>query len=221
MTHLILVFIPVFLHMIGSMAGSLLGEMLGRGQDSTFCTTVTSLLVIPVAWWMYRSDRRRMAVCGKADPLKESGRTEACLKNRVLFGVFCFAGGGVLNIAWSTILNLLKITGSFSNETQQALLAGQAVLQILGLGILVPLAEELVFRGLMYGRMKRLMPVKLAALLSALLFALYHGNPIQIIFAFPMALVLTAVYEHGKLFVFPILFHMGANLTAVLLNFFL
>ena len=123
-------------------------------------------------------------------------------------------------MAWSGILNLIQIGEIFSNSTQEALLASEMVLQILGLGILVPIGEELIFRGLIYNRMKQMLSVKMSIFFSSLLFALYHGNPIQMIFSFPMALALTAVYEHGKLFLFPVLFHMGANLTAVFANFF-
>lgn len=144
------------------------------------------------------------------------GGTKA--QHAALFGCLCFILGGLLNIAWSGILNLLQITSQFSNETQEALLAGEAAVQILGLGAAVPAAEELIFRGLTYGRMKRWMPARAAVVLSSLLFALYHGNPIQIVFSFPMALALTAVYEKGGRLAYPVLFHMGSNLTAVFLN---
>ncbi|MCD7882190.1 MAG: CPBP family intramembrane metalloprotease, partial [Lachnospiraceae bacterium] len=86
----------------------------------------------------------------------------------------------------------------------------------LGPGLFVPIAEELIFRGLVYARMRIRLQVGSAAFFSALLFALYHGNPIQAIYAFPMAIVLALLYEHGGKLIYPILFHMGANLAAIL-----
>ncbi len=91
-------------------------------------------------------------------------------------------------------------------------------MQLLGPGLLVPLTEELIFRGLLYGRMRTRLQMKQAVLLSALLFAFYHGNPVQILYAFPMALLLAILYERGESLIYPILFHMGANLTAIFLQ---
>lgn len=202
---------PVLLHMILS---DLSVIFMGPGADATLTTTAAAVLTIPIAAWMYLRDRKRRSMKENETERGQSGT------NPYFFGIFCFLAGGILNLAWSHVLELLQIQQVFSNETQEALLASEMMLQIAGLGLLIPVAEELVFRGLVYNRMKEVFPVRLAILLSALLFAVYHGNPIQMIFAFPMALALTAVYEHGKLFLFPVLFHMGANLTAIFANYF-
>lgn len=124
-----------------------------------------------------------------------------------------------MNLLLSVLMNLLQVTQQFSNQTQEMLLSAKFSVQVIGLVILVPVAEELIFRGLIYQRMKRFFPVQLAVFFSALLFAVYHGNPIQIIFAFPMALALAGVYEYGNNLIYPILFHAGSNLAAVLLTF--
>lgn len=226
---------PLLLHMTVSELSEIL---LGRYFDPAVCTTITALVVIPAAILMYRRDNgkfntktgyaaagyvqqehvqtgRRMNQREQAD----GSGTDREKRRLIGFGIFCFAAGGVLNILWSGILNMLHIPELFSNQTQEALLGSNMPVQILGLGVLVPVAEELIFRGLIYTRMKRFFSVKMAIILSAVLFAIYHGNPIQMIFAFPMAVILAAVYEHGKAFVFPVLFHMGVNLTAVFVNF--
>ena len=141
--------------------------------------------------------------------------------NVFLPALLCLAAGGILNVLYSGLLNALHIQDFFSSQVQEQLLSVPWPLQLAGLGLLVPVTEELIFRGLTYRRMRRVLPALPAIVLSALLFAVYHGNPLQIIFAFPMAVVLAALYERGKLFVFPVLFHVGANLTAVFLNFLL
>lgn len=199
--------VPIILHMLLSDAAVLLA---GQSENATLCTTLAAVLTIPAAGWMFYRD-------GKKHRLESPKRAPG---NRLIFGVFCFLAGGILNMVWSGILNLFQIGEVFSNSTQEALLAAETALQIAGLGILVPTAEELIFRGLIYNRMKQLLSIRMSIFFSALLFALYHGNPIQMIFAFPMALALTVVYEHGKLLLFPVLFHMGANLTAVFANLF-
>ncbi len=221
---------PLLLHMVVSELSVML---LGSRFDSATCTTIAALVVIPAAFLMYRRDSGNFNTkAGQIQPgqvqqehrineKEHAGGGGRSLEKRKLigFGIFCFVAGGVLNILWSGILNMLHISEIFSNQTQEALLKSEMLVQILGLGVLVPVAEELIFRALIYTRMKCFFPVKAAVILSAALFAIYHGNPIQMIFAFPMAVILAVVYEHGKLFVFPVIFHMGANLTAVFLNF--
>lgn len=197
---------PLLLHM--AVAGAVASLSAGR-LDATSATALTALLVIPVALWSYIRDRKW-----------KQQRQKRSRKWCIVYGAFCFVAGGVLNFAWSGILNLFYIQDYFSNAAQESLLAALAAVQLAGLGVLVPVAEELIFRGLIYERMKRFFSVKVSVLLSSLLFALYHGNPIQMIFAFPMAVVLAVVMQQGKSILFPILFHMGANLAAVCANLF-
>ncbi len=240
---------PVLLHQATALAAVFLfrvcADRYGLEYNATLAVLAGNLLVLPIAARMYRRDERiacasgggsvfepasvqgTRSVVGKKDRASGDmagsmeGLTRGAKRHMLLFGAACFIGGGALNVAWSGILNLLHIQAHFSNQTQEQLLAANLLLQIVGLGIAAPVAEELIFRGLTYRRMRRMFPVWAAVVLSALLFAVYHGNPIQMIFAFPMAVVLALVYEHGKLFIFPVLFHMGSNLTAIFLQIWL
>ncbi len=202
---------PLLLHQALMLAAALLfricAEQFGLPYSETLAVLAGNLLVLPFAARMYRKDGAGAAAVKKISVL--------------LFGIICFAAGGVLNIAWSSILNLFQIQAHFSNQVQEQLLSANLIVQIIGLGIVAPITEELIFRGLTYRRMRQLFPVWAAVFLSALLFAVYHGNPIQMLFSFPMAVVLALVYEHGKLFLFPVLFHMGSNLTAIFLQILL
>lgn len=245
MIEMISLVTPLLLHMgLTFLTGNFIAiaaNMAGQPYDGTLSTVVGNLLVIPIAAWWYQRDKRasqnlsdksasqnlrNMGKPGSAattvrQPQKMLQQGFQSCTGQVLFGVFCFLAGGVLNIFWSSILNAIQIQNYFSNRVQAELLSSNMAVQALGLGIIVPIAEELIFRGLTYKRMKRVFPVKVAILLSALLFAVYHGNLIQIIFAFPLAVVMALVFEHGKLFVYPVLFHIGANLTTIFLNFYL
>lgn len=106
----------------------------------------------------------------------------------------------------------------FQTDTGTAACIAVCCCRFIGLGILVPVAEELIFRGLLYARIRRTLPVWASVLTASVIFALYHGNMIQILFAFPMAIILTLLYEKGKWISYPILFHMGVNLTTVVLG---
>lgn len=216
---------PVFLHMVVSVLVTAAGGAIGgTAADAAVCTSVTALLVLPALIWMYRSDagkgmhpQARVNGEGKAGG-KTNGKTGGVPLQGIGILVLCAAAGGVLNLLWSGLLQQLRIQEHFSNTVQEQLFAGAALVQLIGLGILVPLAEELIFRGLLYIRMRQRIPAGAAIFFSALLFALFHGNVIQMVFAFPLALILAWLYERSGWFACPLAFHMGANLTAIVLN---
>ncbi len=207
---------PLLLHMLISEAVPILAAALGvTGADSAWMTTMTALAVLPFAYKMYCADRKR-GCCAAPERTPQTVRLP-----RLAALALCFVAGGILNLAWSRVLAWLRLTEHFSNQVQEQLFASTVLVQILGLGILVPVAEELIFRVLIYTRMKRILSVRQSVFFSALLFAVYHGNLVQMIFAFPLALVLALLYERGRFAGYPIAFHIGANLTAVLVNFLL
>lgn len=78
--------------------------------------------------------------------------------------------------------------------------------------IISPLSEELLFRYMLYGRVRRFMTPVMAAVLSAIFFGLYHTNILQGIYAFIMGYVMARLYEWTKNFMAPFIFHLSANL---------
>ncbi|MCD7819791.1 MAG: CPBP family intramembrane metalloprotease [Lachnospiraceae bacterium] len=192
----------------------------GSFLDSAACTALSAFLMLFAALWMYRRDAAlHRHPLGKRQP-NNTLQQSLLVQQRLRFAgipVLCFLAGGILNIAWSGVLNWLKITSYFSNQAQESLLGSGLVMQLLGPGLLVPIAEELTFRGLVYTRMKERLSTGQSVFFSSLLFAFIHGNPIQIIYAFPMAVLLALLYQWNEGLAAPILFHMGANLAAILL----
>lgn len=85
-------------------------------------------------------------------------------------------------------------------------------------GIMSPFAEEVIFRGIMYNRMKRIFPRGLAIFLSALLFGVFHWNLVQGIYGFLMGLLIVLCYEKFKSFWAPLLVHVVANLGVYIIS---
>lgn len=84
-------------------------------------------------------------------------------------------------------------------------------------GIVAPIVEELIFRGLVYRRTKKMTGTIAAAILSAALFGVFHGNWVQAPYAFIIGIVAVFVYEKFKSIVAPIMLHMSANILSVLI----
>ena len=88
---------------------------------------------------------------------------------------------------------------------------------ILGIAIIGPIVEELVFREGIQGSLERSgKPFWLAAVVSALCFGLIHLNPAQVPFAFVMGLILSVIYHKTGNAVVTSIIHILNNSIAVL-----
>lgn len=84
--------------------------------------------------------------------------------------------------------------------------------------VMAPVLEEIVFRGLVYTRLKKGMPAIVAAIIASFAFGLCHGTAIWIIYATALGLVMTWVFEKYQSLTASILFHFSFNTMGLVLN---
>lgn len=113
---------------------------------------------------------------------------------------------------------LLTLTGfADSSQTYQKVADRQyGVTFALGLvlyGLISPLAEEVVFRGVIYNRLRRLYNSAIGIVASGLLFGAFHGNPVQGVYGACLGMLMAYLYEKSGKFGTPFLFHAVANLA--------
>lgn len=113
---------------------------------------------------------------------------------------------------------LLTLTGfADSSQTYQKVADRQyGVAFVLGLvlyGLISPLAEEVVFRGVIYNRLRRLYNPAIGIAASGLLFGAFHGNLVQGVYGACLGMLMAYLYEKGGKFGTPFLFHAVANLA--------
>ncbi len=82
---------------------------------------------------------------------------------------------------------------------------------ILGISILAPIAEELVFRGIIQGELRKAMPEWAAIVIQAVVFALFHMQPVQITYVLLPGLLLGLAYYWSRSLWVPILMHITFN----------
>ncbi len=82
--------------------------------------------------------------------------------------------------------------------------------------LISPIAEEILFRGLILTYTKRVMPAVLAVVFQAFLFGLYHGNIIQGTYAFLMGFLLGFMVHKTDNLITCIIFHMALNISILL-----
>lgn len=85
--------------------------------------------------------------------------------------------------------------------------------------ILAPVLEELVFRRLVFKRMRENISFIPAALLSSIIFGVVHGNMVQGVFAFSVGYAICYLYEKCNNLWIPILFHAVINGTSVVVAY--
>ena len=129
--------------------------------------------------------------------------------------------GAVLSLAWGAVSGVLHLDRVFSNQAQERLFSESLPVQIALYGFVSPVLEELLFRGLLYTMLRKLLPDRISAVITAVLFALWHGNMIQILYAFPMGLLFQYLLKKDGTLISPVCCHIGSNLTAVIVQAFL
>ncbi len=118
--------------------------------------------------------------------------------------VWMGAGAGVLGwlINRVVVLVYIAITGDTSNPQQE--LANAAAGSVAGLvamlafgAVLVPIGEELLFRGVLYGALRRY-GVAVATIGSAAVFGLAHGLSVVLVGAVVLGVILALLYERSR-----------------------
>ncbi|MBE6152235.1 MAG: CPBP family intramembrane metalloprotease [Firmicutes bacterium] len=108
-------------------------------------------------------------------------------------------------ISYNLILLNLNITNLFDGSNDKL------VMTLLTSGIIGPIMEELIFRNIVYEKLKGMYKPLTAIILTGLIFGLFHGNLIQFIYAFLFNFILIFVYEKSRSIYTPIIVHVSAN----------
>lgn len=170
-------------------------------------TTFISFVTIPAAGFVYHRDSM-----GRE---KQNGiqiKWSDWLKTACLGSVSCI----FLNVLIA-VLDLQRFSPVYQ-EVSEIIYHSSYFLQFLGTVIAAPIVEELIYRGVLYSRIKEVSSVWPAALLSAFIFGICHGNLVQFAFAFGIGVVLCYVYEMYQKLYMPIWVHMIVNLTSLVLS---
>lgn len=177
-------------------------------QYSVEIATVSAVITLAVMGYLYHRDRALERQQG--------------LKNRGSIPLFQYGAVAVMGIGTCIAFNNLLILSSISSVSQTYQATSQRIyqsplwIQLIGLGVLLPVAEEFVYRGLLYKRMRENMPMGISMIFSAVIFGVTHGNLVQFIYAGGLGLLLAYTYEKTGTIKAPALLHIVMNLTSVI-----
>lgn len=172
-----------------------------------------ALAVLPLVPMLRRElAEHKRSVRGAGDEMGETLNRKRTLPTEYLLTVLLAASSSLgLNILFA-LTGLVQSSAAYQNVARQqyGVIFGAGMLLF---GLIAPVTEEIVFRGLLFNRMRRYYPHAAAVLVSGALFGLYHGNLVQGLYGGCMGILLAYVYERFHIFPLPCLFHAAANLV--------
>lgn len=165
---------------------------------------ITSIAVLPLLYRDYRQDQKKLLAPKKS-----------VKKQLILVSFFI---GGCFAVAWNNLLGMVHIADYSASygQVQQTFYTGSLLLEITALCIVIPLVEELLYRGIVYGRAREWLGIKWGIVVSALIFGFIHMNLVQFVYASVFGLLLAGLTERTNGVQAAIAAHMAANLTSVL-----
>ena len=151
-------------------------------------------------------------------PLKFIQFRALSIKNTLLMAIMGVGCAFFVN-SLMTIIRIDQYLPDNVTEQLMEMMTGNVFLAFLAIGIIVPIYEEILVRGLIFSELRINMKLWLALVLQGLIFGLMHGNLLQFSYTFPVGIVLGIVYVKYRSIWAPILIHLVWNSTSMLMGY--
>ena len=193
-------------------------KMTGRMKDYydnvILLTGITGLFTALPALHFYRSDvfRREYGRLIKSPP----GQTLKFWESLLLL----LMGAGFALYGNLFVGSIAVFFDATSYQESMELITNQKglLMMIWWMGVVAPFAEEVIFRWLIYLRLRDSMKIGRAAVISGLIFGVYHGNIVQAIYATLLGIMFAYILEMSGNLWSSVLLHIGANIWALILS---
>lgn len=114
----------------------------------------------------------------------------------------------ILSLILNEIILLIKFFLKFE------MVANLNIFLLINTIIIGPILEELLFRGIVFNKLREFNNEKRAIIITTVIFAIMHGNLLSIIYTFIMGYILNIIYIKQKTLKAPILFHVTINFVS-------
>ena len=130
--------------------------------------------------------------------------------------VLTFLVAGITNIIFFQINSVIGFTNAYNINYDTNIF-----ILVLTSGIVGPIIEELIFRGLLYNGFKEEYTPMLSIIITSVLFSIFHTGIINIVYSFALSFLLIYVYEKYKTIKAPIIMHITSNIFVMLFVYIL
>ena len=174
-------------------------------------TAIGDCLIIAYGLW----ERRRDKVKGRTPEFTVTMPVRVLALMPVLGAALCVFANAAMNLSGLAAL----LADDYQDIGEALFPQGQMFLSIATVGLLAPLAEETVFRGVIFPRLRGLYRGIIPAVFSAVLFGAFHGNIPQGVYGFALGFYFAWCYEKTGRFEAALLLHFFANVCSLVLTY--
>ena len=175
-------------------------ELLGAYMHETLI--LSAILTVLILGLIYRLRGKRMSdeiLLRRADPML-LGKVALCA-----IGFQFFISIGV------SMLPLPDAMFESFEEMNALLNGGSIAMQLLNVAIFTPIVEEVIFRGFIFTRLRKVLPAAASALISGAIFGLVHGHPISFVYATALGFFMAMLMERFQSILPCIMCHIAFN----------
>lgn len=170
-------------------------------DNTLFIILISAMIVLPLFLKIYRKNKLSSSL-----PLNKKNYWQL-----IIIGI-------TSAIALNIIIYLLNTKIHFTNAYDPV--SKNYLLILISSGIIGPIIEELLFRGIVYEKLKQITSIKKATIISVIIFALFHQEPSQIVYAALIGTILIKVYQKTNI-IGSIIVHISANCSITVCMYFL
>lgn len=187
-----------------AMTEALTAELMNHLMEMTFVAGLVTLLIF---WLVFLIRKKKIA-------------KEVCLRKIPLQGILPIA---ILAACFNVITTVIVSYVPWPQSWMDSYIANSSsidgsLMAWLTAVLMAPILEEVVFRGLVYTRLKKGLPLIAAAIVTSLAFGIAHGTIIWAIYTFVFSMVLIWVFEKFQSLAACIVLHMAYNLSGMALS---
>ena len=187
------------------------GGMTAYYNNAILLTGLTGLVAMLPCLWFYSRDRAARKIGGLVASQKP---WQLKIPEMLLFLGMGAAFSQFANMLIGVLQSVLNYQ-EYQDSMDQMMEGKQMWFLILCMGIIAPLAEEIVFRWLIYLRLRDYMRMGAAAVISGLIFGIYHGNLVQAVYAGLLGVFFAYFLDISGCLWSSVLLHMGANIWSL------
>lgn len=202
---------PVCMYYAAITVGIYIAQLVFGTSNEAYmlCKIIGSVVAIPVVYSDYKRDKIMSGKYGQKIPMSLGTFINVLL----VMGITICISVSLNNII--SMSPLMEMSAEYQNASN-AFYGSTIGVELLGSALITPYLEELLHRGVVYNRLRKMMGLWPAVLISALVFAGLHFNIVQFIYAFLLGIVFALFVEKtGRLYP-AVLAHIVANTIAVL-----
>ena len=175
------------------------------GLSLISATLVSALISIIIFYFIWRKDKKTLE-----KPIKSFTMLRAFLVIAIAICLYFVTTYG-LSLFYNPEVEQQQ------ESMRNFMLSDSLIMQIVCIAIMAPIVEELLFRGIVFNRLRKFAPIWVAVIIQALLFGLMHFNSVQSIYTIFVGIVFALIYLKIKSLWAPMLAHCVYNLIPVII----